>query len=103
MLRFLARIAGFIVLAAGFAALVIDGTRSIAGHTLMLTPFGALFSGKLPALQQALVQNIHPLLWDPVTTGLLRLPVWIVLAIGGGFLIWIARRRRPMIGYSSRP
>jgi hypothetical protein len=42
-------------------------------------------------------------LWDPVATGVLRLPVWVVLAAGGGFLIWIARRRRPMIGYSSRP
>ena len=103
MLRFLARIAGFLVLAAGFAAMVIDGTRSIAAQAVVLTPFGDLFRAKLPVIQQAIVQNVHPLLWDPVATGLFRLPVWTVLAIGGGLLIWMARRRRPMIGYSSRP
>ena len=103
MFRFLARIAGFLILAAGFAAMVIDGTRSIAGSALILTPFGDLFRTKVPVLQQAIVQNIHPLLWDPVATGLLRLPVWIVLAVGGGLLIWMARRRRPVIGFSSRP
>jgi hypothetical protein len=103
MFRLLARIAGFLVLAAGFAALVIDGTRSIAGHEIILTPFGDLLRTRLPALQQAIVQNIHPLLWDPVTTGLLRLPVWLVLAAAGGLLLWVARRRAPAIGYSSRP
>ena len=103
MLRFLARIAGFIVLAAGFAAMVIDGTRSIAGQTIVLTPFGDLFRAKLPVIQQAIVQNVHPLLWDPIATALLRLPIWSVLALGGGALIWLARRRRPTIGFSSRP
>jgi hypothetical protein len=103
MLRFFARIAGFLILAAGFAAMVIDGTRSIAGQTLVLTPFGDLFRAKLPLIQQAIVQNLHPLLWDPIATALLRLPVWGVLALAGGLLIWMARRRRPVIGYTSRP
>jgi hypothetical protein len=103
MLRFLFRIAGLLTLAAGFVALVVDGTRSIAAGTLLLTPFGELLTSKLPVIQQAVVRNVHPLLWDPVATGLLRLPIWLVLALGGLFLLWVTRRRAPIIGYTSRP
>jgi len=103
MFRFLARIAGLLALAAGFAALIIDGTRSIAAHAVVLTPFGDLLRNRIPDLQQSIVRNIHPLLWDPVTVDLLRLPIWVVLAIAGGLLLWLARRRPPPIGYSSRP
>ncbi len=90
------------MLAAGFAALVIDGTRSIAGSEPSLTPFSILFASKLPLMREAITRNIHPLLWDPVTTSLLRLPIWLVLAIAGLFLLWIARPRAPGVGYSTR-
>ena len=103
MLRLLLRIAGLLTLAAGFVALVVDGTRSIAAGALLLTPFGEVLTTKLPVIQQAIVRNVHPLLWDPVATDLLRLPIWLVLALGGLFMLWIARRRAPVIGYTSRP
>ena len=103
MLRFVLRLAGLFTLAAGFAALVIDGTRSIAAGALLLTPFGELLKSRLPTLQQVIGHDLHPLLWDPVATGLLRLPVWVVLAAGGALLLWMARRRAPVIGYTSRP
>ena len=93
---------GLVVLAAGFAALVVDGTRSIAGSALSLTPVSALFASKLPTMRDAIGRAIHPLLWDPVMTSLLRLPVWLALAIVGVFLLWVARRRAPGVGYSTR-
>ena len=56
-------------------------------------------AASLPAGGRALPQIVV----TPELPSGLRLPVWIVFAVGGGLLIWIARRRRPMIGYSSRP
>ncbi len=102
MLRFLSRLIGLLVLAAGFASLVIDGTRSIAGSKIYLTPFSLLFGAKLPIMQQAIVRNTHPLLWDPVMTAILRLPIWLVLALVGLLFLRIAQRRAPPVGYSSR-
>jgi hypothetical protein len=93
MLRFISRLLGLLILAAGFAWLVIDGTRSIAGSEVTLTPFSMLFASKLPVIQQALTRNVHPLLWDPVATSVFRLPIWLVLGLAGLFLLWIARRR----------
>jgi hypothetical protein len=102
MFRFLVRVVGLLVLAAGFASLVIDGTKSIAGSELSLTPFSALLGARVPSLQQAVVRNIHPLLWDPVMTTFLRLPVWLVLAATGLMLLRLARRKAPAVGYSTR-
>jgi hypothetical protein len=102
MLRFLFRLVGLLILAAGFAWLVIDGTRSIAGSAISLTPVSSLFAGKLPVVRDALTRGLHPLLWDPVAITLLRVPIWIVLGLAGLFLLWIARRRAPGVGYSSR-
>ncbi len=102
MLRFIVRVAAMLVLAAGFAALVIDGTRSIAGGELSLTPFSDLLKSRLPGLEQAIGKNIHPLLWDPVATSLLRLPAWLVLALLGLLLLRVARRRVPAPGALAR-
>ncbi len=40
MMRFLLRFVGYVLLAAGFVTLVIDGARSIANSALLLTPLG---------------------------------------------------------------
>ena len=98
MLRFLVRAIAMLVLAAGFATLIIDGTRSIAGGGLSLTPVSELFSGRLPGIEQSIVRNVHPLLWDPVLKFLLRTPAWLALAIFGLGLLKIARRREAAPG-----
>lgn len=107
MLRFLVRGLGGILLAAGFAALVIDGSRSIAASSLMMGRFGdlcaALFPKLFAVLQPAIERNIHPLVWDPILVGFFLAPSWIVLTLLGLLLVWLARRRRVAIGYSSRP
>jgi hypothetical protein len=107
MLRFLVRAFGLILLTGGFAAFIIDGTRSIAASSITMARFGDLcaylFPKLLPQLQPAIERNLHPLLWDPVLRGFFLVPGWIVLSAFGLLLIWLARRRRGMIGHSSRP
>lgn len=107
MLRFLVRVIGLVILAGGFAALLVDGTRSIAASTLSLTRFGDLclhfFPKAFPQLQLAVERNIHPLVWDPFLRGFFMIPAWIVLIALGLLLIWLASRRRASIGHSSRP
>lgn len=107
MLRFLARAFGLVLLAGGFAALIVDGTRSIAASAVVLSRFGdlcsAAFPTAFPLLQPAVERNLHPLLWDPVMKGLFLAPGWIVLTAFGLLFLWLARRRRTRIGFSSRP
>ena len=107
MLRFLVRALGLLLLAAGFAALIVDGTRSIAASSPSIARFGDLcsylFPKLYPLLQPAIERNVHPLLWDPMLRGFFLVPGWIVLTAFGLLLIWMAKRRRISVGYSSRP
>ena len=107
MFRFLVRTIGLILLAAGFAALIIDGTRSIAASKLNVTVFGQTahyaFPASFPMLQPAVERHIHPLLWDPFLLALFLTPTFIVLSVLGLLLIWLVRRRQITVGYSSRP
>ena len=103
MLRFLIRIAGILALASAFAALVIDGTRSIAGGSVAITSLGMVLQKWETEIQRVISSRLHPWLWDPVATGAMVLPLWIVLGALGLLLLLVARRRAPTIGYSSRP
>lgn len=107
MIRFVIRAIGLLIIAAGFAALVVDGTRSIAGSDLQIMAFGdlcvTLFPARFPLLQPMVERQIHPLLWDPVLLTIFRLPAALVLGLIGLGLLWITQRRRGQIGYSSRP
>ena len=54
-------------------------------------------------IQRVISSRLHPWIWDPVTTGAMGLPFWIVLGALGLLFLLVARRRAPTIGYSSRP
>ncbi|MDB5572236.1 MAG: hypothetical protein JWN93_3419 [Hyphomicrobiales bacterium] len=107
MFRFLVRTIGLLALAAGFASLVIDGTKSIAASSLLVTAFGEtcfkLFPRTFPGLQPLIEQNVHPLLWDPFLLSVLLLPTWLVMGLLGLLLLWLAQPRAAAIGFSSRP
>jgi hypothetical protein len=106
MLRFVIRVVALFALAAGFAVLIIDGTRSIAANQIIWTRFGetcATFLPKQFPLIQPAIQRLSPFLWDPVLKDFFILPTWLVLTVFGTILFWLARRRQPKIGYSSRP
>ncbi|MBL8587009.1 MAG: hypothetical protein JNK46_00630 [Methylobacteriaceae bacterium] len=98
MIRLFARSLGFVLLAGGFAQLVVDGTRSIAAGALLWTPLGALIEaaapGRLAALGPRIAGDLHPLLWHPVATGLLGLPACLALALLGAALL-LAGRKKP--------
>jgi hypothetical protein len=106
MIRFVIRLVALLALAAGFAVFVIDGTRSIAANSFVVTAFGetcaTLFPKQFSALQP-MAERLNTHLWDPVLRDCFALPTWLVLIVFGTILFWLARRRRPKIGYSSRP
>lgn len=105
MLRLLFRFIGLLFLAAAFAALVVDGTRSIAAGAPAFLPLGrtisALSSTGFEKMRDY-VQSHAPKLWDPVLVAVLDLPAWLVLGIVGLLLFALTRRRAPKIGYSRR-
>jgi hypothetical protein len=104
MIRFLFRFVGFLILAGGFIALVYDGTKSIAGRSLVYTPLGQLWnnvhSTSLQLLQPAIERHVSPWLWDPVVLDVLTAPAWLVFGILGAILMLIGRKKKPLIGYS---
>ena len=104
MIRFLLRFVGLILLAAAFILVVYDGTKSIAGNGLSLTTVQALWELINPASLAALKPMIEPyargLLWDPLAVSLLAAPAWSLLGVIGILLLFLGRKRRPLIGYA---
>lgn len=105
MLRVIVRFIGLMLLAAGFAALVIDGARSIASNAIVLTSLGEMFAQTLPksfpTWQQAIDKKFGAWAWDPLMTSLLAMPNWLAAAGLGALLFLLTRRRRVQIGQSA--
>jgi hypothetical protein len=107
MIRFVFRFVGLWVLAAGFVALVRDGTKSIAGNAVFMTKLGEdwtnIHASSLQGLEAAIARHVDPYLgqwlWDPVVLGILAAPTFAVFGIIGSILILIGRRKKPLIGY----
>ena len=103
MIRFVFRFIGLWILAAGFVALVRDGTKSIAGNAIFVTKLGEdwnnVHSTSLQLLQPAIERHVAIWLWDPVALTILTAPTWVVLGIIGSIFILIGRKKRPLIGY----
>ena len=105
MLRLLTRLIGLLLLAGGFIALIVDGTRSIAAGRLMVTSLSkgtaALFPGLYQALQ-ANIENLSAFLWDPVMTTLMLAPVSVAFGGVGALLILLSHRRTAPLYYARR-
>jgi len=107
MIRFVFRSLGLWILAAGFVALVLDGTKSIAGNAVFTTALSEdwtnIHASSLQALEAAIAQRVDPYVggwvWDPVVLAILGAPTFVVLGVIGSLLILIGRRKRPLIGY----
>jgi hypothetical protein len=105
MLRILARLLGLLLLAGGFIALVVDGTRSIAGGTLAVTSLHRGLSELEPALFESLRVSLtekSEWLWDPVATNLLTLPVSFAFLGLGALLILLSARQETQRRYWRR-
>jgi hypothetical protein len=103
MLRFLARAAGLLLVAAAFVGLVVDGTRSVANSRPSFTPLGdlasTLFPRSFPLLEPAVVGQVHPFLWDPILLNLFLLPASVVGFVIGVLLLWLGQKPAEAIGY----
>lgn len=106
MIRLPLRILGFVLIVAGFVALVIDGTRSIAGQRLIATAVSdawrAVHFDSLTRAEAWLRQAAPPWVWDPAMLTLIGLPVAAVGLGLGSLLMWIGRSRAPQIGVIGR-
>jgi hypothetical protein len=105
MLRLLTRFLGLLLLAVGFMALIVDGTRSIAGGGLMVTTLRRGVFESLPSLYQGLQAAIEAksaFLWDPVLTTLMLLPVSVALGGLGALLIVFSHKRESSNRYWRR-
>lgn len=91
------------LLAGGFAALLYDGTRTIAANMVSLTPLSHTWnnfhSTSLQSLQN-LIEPSFPFLWDPLMRTVLAAPTSLVLAVLGLLLMLIGRKKKPVIGYA---
>lgn len=96
MIRFLLRFTGFWLLAAGFVALIVDGTRSIAASALILMSAGdawyAVSPGSLAALE-SWARAKSPALWETVITSVLSVPAFLLLLVLGILLMTLGRVR----------
>jgi hypothetical protein len=103
MIRFVFRFFGLWILAAGFVALVRDGTKSIAANALFITPllddWNNLSAASLDAFKVLAERHAGPQAWDLAMRYLLAAPTWLVLGVVGSLFILIGRKKKPLIGY----
>jgi hypothetical protein len=105
MIRFVFRFFGLLTLALGFIFLVYDGTKSIADQTLYISSVGTIWENihqsSLAALQPTVERFAGAWVWQGVVQPyFLKQPASLVLAIVGGILILLGRKKKPLIGYA---
>lgn len=104
MIRGFLRFLGLLLLAGAFIFLIYDGTKSIADHTMYVTPLGfvwaSIHQNSLLLLQPAIERHVAVWLWNPVIQTVLEQPMWLVLAIFGGIMVLLGRKKKPLIGYA---
>ncbi len=97
MIRFLLRFLGFWLLAGGFVALVVDGTRSIAASELVVTSaragWTAISAGSYGQME-AHLSALAPWLWADIVSPLLDFPLFVVVAVLGLLLMALGRAPR---------
>ena len=103
MLRLLIRFVGLALLAGGFVALVVDGTRSLGGGSLYLTSLGSILQALWPvafqALRSAVLSRLPTFIWDPLLVLLLMTPVGVALCGVGAAFIVLSHKHHAIVGY----
>jgi len=106
MLRFPLRFLGFLLIAAGFVLVVIDGTRSIAGQRLIVTSVSEVWRSvsaeSLTRTEAWLRAQGSDWLWDPALLTVIGWPAAAVGLVVGALLMWLGRSREPQIGVVGR-
>ena len=103
MLSFLLRVIGLFLLAGGFIALIVDGTRSLAGSGLYVSSIDASLQMIAPAIHQSLEKSVLAhfpnFIWDPLLVHLLRIPLSAALLLLGGLCVILTHRDPQEFGY----
>lgn len=97
MIRFLFRLLGFLILAAGFVALVIDGTRSIAAGALAFTPLKTSWSAVSPETLKS-ASDLFGAGGQSAFEWIAAQPTAAALGVIGIVFMLIGRRRRRAVG-----
>ena len=102
MFRFLFRLMATFSLAVATILAVLDVTRTIAASRLVLTPLGDSWRSVSPStleqVQTFIVENAHPLVWNPVMVFILDLPGFVVFGVLAFLLYAIGHRPERRIG-----
>ena len=97
-MRLVLRILGTVLIALAVILVIIDGTKSLAANSIVLTPLSETWSAiqpdSLAAVRDFLGTRLFGPLLEPLVSGLLSLPGWGVIGIPGILLAWAGRSRR---------
>jgi hypothetical protein len=100
-MRLLLRVLGTWLLGIAVILLIIDGTRSLAASTLVMTSLGDTWTSIHPESLAEVraffaTRFVGPVV-DPAVAAVLGLPGWIVLGVPGAFIAWLGRTRRARV------
>jgi hypothetical protein len=102
MFRFLFRLMATFALAVAVIMAVLDVTRTIAVSRLVVTPLGDSWRSVSPAtlerVQSFIMENTHPLVWNPIMAFILDLPGFLVFGVLAFLLYAIGHRPERRIG-----
>ena len=102
MFRFLFRLMATVSLAVAVIMAVLDVTRTIAASRLVLTPLGESWLGvstaTLDTVQRFIIDNAHPLVWNPVMVFILGQPGFVVFGVLAFLLYAVGHRPERRIG-----
>ncbi len=104
MIRFLLRTLGFVLLAAAFAALVVDGSRSIAGGRVLVYSVdqSAAWLGGTHYVAALARVGAWPLPAQRMLAGLLAVPGFLVTGVLGLALLYAGRSPAAGVGIAGR-
>jgi hypothetical protein len=106
MLRALFRFLGYVCLAIGFVAFVVDGARSVANKEWTYLQIKDVLDTVMPhayaGWQEAAKLHLPGFLWDPVLVKTLASPFFFASAIIALFFLLLGKKPRARIGYSNR-
>ena len=84
-------------------ALVVDGTRSLAGGSFYVTTLGSVLQALGPAafqaLRSAVLSRLPTFVWDPLLVFLLMTPVGVALCGLGAAFIVLSHKHHALVGY----